>query len=514
MNDETELLEKAVQLEALLNDEEVVEGFIEMSNPSGAGWVHTSDADDFMEAIIADSCGGGSCKSQKQLEKGDLAYSVDYLVNNLPAVSFVAQFYVELIVHGGLKAKDPSNQKKLDDWLSSRNVYNQTNANVIREALFAAVTYGYSGLRLIGHGLVYVQPDHFTIWNLPGTMQDKNGVYQPIPGIVTPFLYEITTKKTAIEEEKKPGGLFADTTAGQAIREKGLKKAVDGSYYPQAYGAAAIAGSDVFVPTDLFCHLRHSDEGQYGVSPLTKDRLRTTLIVDYIKNVIDEVGNDGTDYMMYLKARNNIGTSLAGLVANSAASAALSAATDAKNVKNAQQKTMETARALATKMKRSKKTRMNIINTNFIDRIERLAGTVELNQYLSILNDAKGVVADIYGIPALLAGSSGGGWSTGMSSLIPFTLERTIKPFAQRYSEQLQSIVARAAGIKGKVGFKEINTTDDKEMAEIEKIASETKKNIEQANKAQAEAAKIKKETRLLKSGQTNTATTTTKTTK
>lgn len=475
------------QLEALLNDEEVLGRLEEMST---GGLQPSEEADAMMDMIIADSRGGKECKSVAKLDKEEMTYTVSFLADNLPAVQFVAQFYLELIVHGGLVAKDKSNQDMLDRWLLGENVLGQSNANVIRQAVLNSIIYGYSGLRKIGSGLVYIQPDHFKIWKLPAYLADGYGRMRPVPGITKPFLYQVTKRPNSVEN-KRGGGNLEYKTETEAIKGLNLVKGVDGSYYPEAKLPNDIANSDVYLPPNNFCHLRHSDEGEYGVSPLTKDRLRTTLIIDYIKNVIDEVGNDGVDYMLYLKSRSSVGTSLAGLVSNSAASAMISAAVDAKNVKNAQEKTMEAARDLATKMKRSRKTRMNIINSSFVDKVERLPGTVELYRYLSVLNDAKGVVADIYGIPALLAGSSGGGWSTGMSALIPFTLERTIKPFAKRYSEQLQNIISECSGVKGQVHFAEIDATDQKTMAELEKMASETNKNIEEANRKHAEYLQI-----------------------
>ncbi len=152
---------------------------------------------------------------------------------------------------------------------------------------------------------------------------------------------------------------------------------------------------------------------------------------------------------------------------------------------------MEAARVLAKKLKRTQKTRIGIVDKNWVEQIEKLDGTVKLSDYKSIMDDAKGVVADIYGIPAMLAGSSGGGWSTGMSALIPFTLERTIKPFQQRYAAQLSQIICACAGINGPIKFKELNWEDEKTKSEIEKIKAETEKLL-------AEAGKSSKETRLL----------------
>ena len=234
------------------------------------------------------------------------------------------------------------------------------------------------------------------------------------------------------------------------------------------------------------CHLRHSDEGTYGRSPLVTDRLRTTLIIDYLKNVIDEVNNDGNDYIMYLKQRGVVGSSLTSTISNNRTETVIKSSADVKKTKTVKEKQLGAARDLAKKLKRTAKTRIGIVSKDWVDEIKKLEGTVRLNEYIGILNDAKGVVADIYGIPALLAGSSGGGWSTGMSALIPFTLERTIKPFQQRYAEQLGSIVKDCAGVNGDIKFKEINWGDEKTKAEIEKLIAETNKLVEEANAIKA----------------------------
>lgn len=171
-----------------------------------------------------------------------------------------------------------------------------------------------------------------------------------------------------------------------------------------------------------------------------------------------------------------------------------------------------------------------------------MEGTVQLNNYLSILNDAKGTVADIYGIPAMLAGSSGGGWSTGMSALIDFTLNRTIKPFQQRYAEQLTGMINKCAGTKGEIHFEEIEWTDKQFEAELAKIQAETQKLLAEAKAASqptttgsttkektpeevsktkadtdkviAETEKIKKETKLMSKQSVNGTNSTQSTTK
>ena len=463
------------------------------------------ESDILMEMIMADACGGDQCsKSFKILGKDQKVYGVKYLADYLPAVQFVSQFYLELIAHGGLLAKDASNQKKLDAWLAKKNYTGQTNGNVIREALHHSIIYGYAGLRKIGNTVSFVPADHFKIWKMPAMMQDGKGNSRPIPGIKAPVVYEIRLKGDGdvIEDKEKDGAReWVDdknkNTLKQLIQDQEWQEGVDGSFFhDDDYDGATT--DDVFVPKENFCHLRHSDEGEYGRSPLTKDRLRTTLIVDYIRNVIDEVGNDGTDYMMYLKQRGVAGASLTSMLSTSTADTTIKASVDGKQVKTATEKQMEVARTLAKKLKRTAKTRFAIISQDWVDKIEKLEGTVHLNEYLSILTNAKATIADIYGIPAMLAGTDGGGWSTGMSALIPFTLERTIKPFQHRYADQLSDIINACAGIKGGVTFKELDWTDERERAEIDKIKAETEKALAEANSKKVADAKVAKETKLL----------------
>ena len=490
--------------EEVINLDEQKDKQEDFSNSSMIGEAHRQpqyhpDADVMMEMILADACGGDQCsKSFKILGKDQIAYGVQYLADNLPAVQFVSQFYLELIVHGGLIAKDSYNQKKLDEWLQEKNYTGQTNGNVIREALHHSIIYGYSGLRKIGNTISFVPANHFKIWNMPATINGR-----PIPGIKAPVVYEVKLKsEMSIEdkEQSKPVEILPDSgsyTLKELVKTQDWVEGVDGSFFADDERDGA-ATDDVFIFKENFCHLRHSDDGEYGRSPLTKDRLRTTLIVDYIRNVIDEVGNDGTDYMMYLKSRGVAGASLTSMLTASSSDASIKASIDGKQVKAANEKQMEIAKNLARKLKRTAKTRFAIISQDWVERIEKLEGTVHLPEYLSILNNAKATIADIYGIPAMLAGTDGGGWSTGMSALIPFTLERTIKPFQQRYAEQLSDIINACAGIKGGVKFQEVDWSDERERAEIDKIKAETEKALAEANNKKADEMKLKKETSLM----------------
>lgn len=465
---------------------------IQASHESQMGYVHTHDADDMMDQIMYEmfTC-KNDCEAMKKLDRGKQIYTVEYLADNLPAVQFVCQFYLELIIHGGIVAKDESNQNKLNNWLSSYNPLGQTNGNVLRQALLSSILYGYSGLRKIFNSAIYIAPNHFKIWKLPYV---ANG--RPVPGVKMPIFYEIRNNTDFGVEGKdaQQNVIIVDNkeyTLAEAVKQQLLTRAVDGSYY--AKGDDPYQTDDVFITSDNFCHLRHSDEGSYGRSPLVTDRLRTTLIIDYLRNVIDEVNNDGNDYIMYLKQRGVIGSSLSTTISANHAETVVKSSADAKQVKSVREKQLGAARDLAKKLKRTAKTRIGIVSEDWVDRIEKLEGTVRLPDYIEVLNDAKGVVADIYGIPAMLAGSSGGGWSTGMSSLIPFTLERTIKPFQQRYAEQLAPFIRECADVKGDIKFKEINWEDEKTRAELDKLAAETNKLIEETNKIKVESANEKK---------------------
>lgn len=489
---------------------EIFDVSISQAHKSQQGWHEGFDSDILMDALIAEWCANDPCAAQKLLDHNKMLYTVEYLADNLPAVQFVGQFYLELIIHGGLIAKDKYNQEKLDEWLLHKNPYGQTNENVIRQALLSSIIYGYSGLRDIMGNLVYVAPNHFRIWRIPATAKDpKTHKERPIPGIKAPVLYEIRSKRDkSMEAKENDRHVFDESeskkyTLDQVVKTNKFVRAVDGSYFENDDEDGA-ATPNVFVPVKHFCHLRHSDEGSYGKSPLATDRLRTTLIIDYIKNVIDEVSNDGNDYIMYLKQRGVAGTSLSKSLSEEAQNKTLTAAQDPKVVKSVRERQMEAARSLAKKLKRTAKTRIGIVSKDWVDEITRLEGTVRLPDYLTVLNDAKGVVADIYGIPAMLAGSSGGGWSTGMSALIPFTLERTIKPFQQRYANQLGEIIQQCAGVKGEIKFKEIDWGDEQTRAEIDKIKAETEKALAEANKAKVDSAKSAKETKLLTSDGVN----------
>ena len=142
-------------------------------------------------------------------------------------------------------------------------------------------------------------------------------------------------------------------------------------------------------------------------------------------------------------------------------------------------------------MKKSQKTRMSIVRKDQIEEIKKLEGTVRLPDYLGIYNDAKDVVADIYGIHSLLVGGKSSGWNTGMSSMLEFTMDKTIRPFQQRYSHQLSDYICRASGVKGEVKFREYELLDKKAQADIEKTRAEAEKQI-------ADAAKLAKETKLM----------------
>ena len=458
-----------------------LEDRVEQRIMSRFGGNEPQDDDIMLKALLMERCGGKGCCNMDTLRQNRMPYPIEFLAEVLPAVSYVTNFDLELLVHGGILANNESNQKKLDDWLHRKNQLGQTNGNVIRQGLLSSITYGYSGLRRVGNDIVFVPPTAFEILNLPVYMGT-----QAVPGLSAPAFYRVTSKNNLRVE--KSASSMPSKTLSEEIRNRGLKKAVDGSYY---LGDTPLMTDTVFLPPELFCHLRHSDDGAYGKSPLSSDRLRVTATVDFIANMIDEIDNDGTDYNVYTTKTSVVGSSLGNMVASSVASNAIQASLDSKEATNASNKKTEAARKLAMEMKRSDKTHINLINGNIVEKVEKQPGTVELYRYNTIWDKAKALVADIYGISAMIVGADGGGWSTGMSSMIQFSMEKVIKPLQQRYAEQLTEMITSCAGIKGVIKFKEINWEDELNAKELEKIASEVAKNTAQANKAQAEADQI-----------------------
>lgn len=475
--------------------EELFDASIADAHRSQGDWRESHVADEMMEYLIASMCDGILC-SAKNNDGDQLAnYTIEYLVDNLPAVNFVVSFYTQLIIGSGLVAKDPTNQMKLDAWLQKKNAMGQTNQDIIADAVRNSLMYGYSGIRLSLGDFYLVAPNNFRIWKLPYCVKPvgKNTL-EPIPGIRSVALYEVNLNKDFKVEKTEKQRVFSvgnrRYTLQEVVKEKLLRQAYDGSYYlPDNERGATV--STVYLDPQHFCHLRNSDDGDYGRSPLSYDKLRTHLLVDLLRNFRDEIMNDGTDYIMYLKARNEAGAALTAAFSRDAINSSSVGAMDKKMVKTADEKQLEAANRMARKMKKSKKTRWAIARKDQIEEISKLEGSVRLPDYLGIYNDAKDVVADIYGIHSLLVGGKSSGWNTGMSSMLEFTMDKTVRPFQQRYSAQLSDYIVDAAGLKGTVSFKEYDLLDEKTRAEIDKMIAET-------DEKTANAAKMAKETRLM----------------
>lgn len=471
---------------------------------SQGAYVEDHVADELMEQIINTMCGDMTCVNANDNGSRQLAnYSIEYLVDNLPAVNFVVAFYTQLIIGSGLQAKDATNQSRLDAWLAQKNNMGQTNQDIIADSVKNSLMYGYSGIRLSMNNFYPVLPNQFRIWKLPMTETDENGRTHVIPGLRSLAFYEVNLSNDfKVEKDDKENVFIVGDrrySLDEVIREKMMKRAYDGSYIISSGNDDEdfARAKTVYVEPDNFCHLRNSDDGDYGRSPLSYDKLRTSLLVDLLRNFRDEILNDGSDYIMYLKAGLSAGQSLTGLLSEQTTNQSIKGSMDKRMVKTAADKQMEAAKSLATKMKKSAKTRMSIVRKDQIDEITKLEGTVRLPDYISIYSNAKDVVADIYGIHSLLVGGRSSGWNTGMSSMLEFTMDKTIRPFQQRYSHQLSDYICRAAGVNGGVKFREYELLDKKAIADIDKVRADTEAQI-------ANAAKVQKETKLMKASTVN----------
>lgn len=449
--------------------------------PNDGPWIgqpawndQNEDVDILMDNFIATQCYKNGCGVDDSRKlKGK--YSIEYLVNNLPSITTVANMYTQLIVGGGLIADSKEGNSKLQAWLKKKPVTGMTHQEIISDAIEHSVIYGYTGLRDLTHGLgiVPVHPQFFKIWKLPLLINSK-----PVPGVKDEFLYEIwKDKKDLANKESQIEVNGSKYSLSEVVKMQEWKTGPDGSFYidDQKKGASV---STVYVPKKNFCHLRHNLIGDYGESILARDRLRLEMMADLIINMTDEINNDGNDYIMWLKEQNIVGSSLSQMLSSNAANAAVAGGMDAKTKKTAVDKKMDSAKRLAIQMKRSNKTRVAVIRKDVVDDFSRVDGTARLIDYYPFLADATTIIANAFGLHPILAGSTSSGWNTSMSSVIQFTLERVIVPYQRMYASQLEEYIQRATGIKSAIHFKEYDLSDKKTIAEIEESISRTKLNL------------------------------------
>lgn len=463
------------------NETKTAQNKASIYGPNDGDWIgqpawneQNEENDVLMDAYIASHCyQNDTCV--KGLRSNNPKYSIEYLVNNLPSITTVANMYTQLIVGGGLVADSKDANDKLQKWLKQKPVTGMTHQEVITDAIEHSVIYGYTGLRDLtnGLGIVPVHPQFFKIWKLPKMLKGK-----PIPGVKDEFLYEVWKDKKSLENKDSQIEVNGQKyTLGEVVKLQEWKTGPDGSFYIDDGENGALT-TTVYVPKDHFCHLRHNLIGDYGESILARDRLRLEMMVDLIINMNDEVNNDGNDYIMWLKEQNIVGSSLSQMLSPNLANNTVSGAMDPKAKKSAIDKKLDSARRLALQMKRSNKTRVAVIRKDVVDEFSRIDGTVRLVDYYPFLSDATTIIANAFGLHPILAGSTSSGWNTSMSSVIQFTMERVIVPYQKMYSSQLEEYIQAAAGIKSSVHFKEYDLSDRKTIAEIEESISRTKKNL------------------------------------
>lgn len=203
------------------------------AHASQGDYVNDHVADEMMEQLIASMCGDMTCVPANSKQQKLAVYSIEYLVDNLPAVNFVVSFYTQLIIGAGLEAKDPYNQKKLDEWLQKKNAMGQTNQDIIADSVKNSLMYGYSGIRLSLGDFYSVMPQQLRIWKLPLTTQ-VNGRVEVIPGLKSLAFYEVNLDKGFKVEKDETERTFVlngnKYTLEEVIKQKMLKVAADGSY--------------------------------------------------------------------------------------------------------------------------------------------------------------------------------------------------------------------------------------------------------------------------------------------
>lgn len=386
-------------------------------------------------------------------------FDIDFILTHgpgiYPVINFVNQlvFACDLQVYNG-DVVDEQATKKLVDYLQNKNFMNIDNLTTLQTAVFNSLAYGESLLRFTDEGLV-----NYTIRK-----------------------YVVATEKNARRGVRKALYYIVDLSDKQPDFKQTIKTPdslldENGNLIPNFVDAMFTDTQDQnkFILTfDEAIQLRYSDSSDYyAPSPLLYDRYRLSALLTGYRSLVNDLAYDNFGKVLAflredLKPWDLLGMNEREYKAN--------LSENTKKVKEVIQSALRTASQIHSSTERNA---FGYLNGQIFDKMETVKGSVDMSKYLGLLGEGINYAAVTYQInPRLIDSEAGLGQN--LTPLLRLTYDNTINAVQRKMANQFTQLL-KANGVVADnlvVKFDQRDLDDPEQNAKIQKIVSETAKNL------------------------------------
>lgn len=346
---------------------------------------------------------------------GGKQVTIDWLVDNLPGMTYVRNRALSYIFSNGLTTTNVDEKEKLEQWLyESKNMMGSSNYLAIREAIGNAIVFGECGLRMYEGHLYPYEKGHYGI------------LYETDNGVTNIVAYFI----------KNDGGIVDGD-----FDKDDWKKFDEYADIEEWFEERKL----ILLDTSEFVNLRNDTSKMHGLSPLLQDKQRIKLLLAVYNRLNYDIEYDGPGRIILRpKTDFNEGdeVSTTSVITNKSLPAMQ------ERMKKAQTEARNVARAI----KDSSSDAVITISEGFSDKIEHLPRVTRATEFFEWISNEGVIVAQILGMSSVLV--EVGRWSgnVSMEKVIDDAMVNTIVPLRELYAVQFSQMISTELGI-GKVYF-------------------------------------------------------------
>lgn len=331
---------------------------------------------------------------------------INYLVENIPAVSYVVNQITNYIFSNGITTGEKEDKEKLNGFLYRKNDEGTTNYDVLRTCITNAMLYGECGLRLYEDNLYSV----------------KRGKYAPLiykeDGVKKIVGWLVAKKDNAVLKwEVKKNDTLEDIL--NRVNQKNL----------------------ILIDNSEFVNIKNCHDELRGKSPFENDKLRLKLVANAYERLNYDVVYDGPGRIIlrpkdgYYSEDEEVSTSS---VVNNSVNAQ----------KDRIQKAKKEAERVAKDIKNSSSDSVVLLSNAFEKDIEHLERVTKATEFIDWLQDDVRIVCQVLSIdPALVGAGKNIGDST-MEQILDNGMLNSIIPLREKFAIQFSELISNLLGVK------------------------------------------------------------------
>ena len=412
----------------------------------------TSKKKDIRQEVLKELLSCSACGSLGETPKKERD-DIDYLLDNLPGVGYVASRMVNYIFSNGLTTGDNERDEVLNTWLyAQRNNEGASNYSVLRETIRQAALYGECGLRMYEGNLYTYERGKYGI-----LISEDQGI-QNIIG------YFIRKDGKEIEEVIKANDYASIGSYEDIIKFFEARKLI-------------------FLPDTDFRNIRNDTSKLHGVCPFTTDRQRVDLLLSTYERMNYDIEYDGPGRII---VRPKDGYSDAG--DNDISTGSVLTDTFQDNYETAKK---EIAR-VAKEIKNSTSDSVIALSNAFDKNITHLPRVTKSTEFFDWQSKEVEIIAQILGMSPTLLETGHIYGNVSVEKIIDNSMLNTIIPMRESYAVQFSELISTALNLP-KVYFNKYDLEQVQDENVVRHEVAEIIRNLSTAIKNSGGDDEIKK---------------------